>query len=77
MSDRSNALLPCLRCAGTGWDSHADRHTETNMDRCRDCGGTGQISAATGERREASCDPATGLPFGEEPAPSSGEGVAL
>ncbi|WP_342106345.1 hypothetical protein [Methylobacterium sp. SI9] len=68
-----SALLPCARCAGTGWNSHDDRHTETNMDRCRDCGGTGQIPAATGERREASCDPATGRAFGERV--SAGEGV--
>lgn len=62
--------LLCPRCAGTGWDSHDDRYTETNMDRCRPCGGTGQVRAATGERREASCDPATGRTFGERPAPS-------
>ncbi|MCJ2020547.1 hypothetical protein MKK84_24490 [Methylobacterium sp. E-065] len=65
--------LPCPRCAGTDWDGHDDRHTETNMDRCRDCGGTGQIPAATGERRETSCDPATGRAFVEWV--SAGEGV--
>lgn len=59
------ALLPCPRFAGTGWDSHADRHAETIKDRCRECGGTGQIRAATGERCETSCDPATGKPFGD------------
>ena len=61
-----NALLPCPRCAGTGWDSQGDRHAETIMDRCRPCGGTGQVRAATGERREASCDPETEKPFGEQ-----------
>lgn len=34
-------------------DSHADRHAETIMDRCQECGGSGQVRAATGERREA------------------------
>lgn len=57
--------LPCPRCAATGWNGHADQRTETNMDYCRQCGGTGQIPAVTGERREASCDLATGRAFGE------------
>lgn len=52
--------LPCLRCAGTGWDTHEDRHTMTNRDVCRPCAGTGFIEARTGETRESSADPATG-----------------
>lgn len=52
-------LLPCPRCTALDWNSRDDRNTETIMDRCRDCDGTNQIPAATGKRRDASCDPAT------------------
>lgn len=46
--------LPCPTCSGTGTDTHEDRHTETNRDTCRTCGGTGAIPPRTGESAEAS-----------------------
>lgn len=46
--------LPCSTCSGTGTDTHEDRHTDTNRDTCRTCGGTGKIAARTGESPEAS-----------------------
>ncbi|AWN51595.1 hypothetical protein [Methylobacterium sp. 17Sr1-1] len=57
--------VPCATCSGTGWATHEDRHTETNRDQCRTCGGTGQVPARPGESRE------TSWPFavrGAEPA---------
>lgn len=58
-------MLQCPTCAGTGWDTHGNRHTRTRMDACRPCAGTGMIRAQTGEVREAAFDPETGRPFGE------------
>lgn len=52
MSD--SLRLPCPTCSGTGTDTHEDRHTETNRDTCRSCGGVGTIPARTGETPEAS-----------------------
>lgn len=46
--------VPCEPCAGTGWATHEDRHTETRQDQCRTCGGTGQVPARPGESRETS-----------------------
>ncbi|WP_053078784.1 hypothetical protein [Methylobacterium tarhaniae] len=46
--------VPCATCAGTGWATHEDRHTETRQDQCRTCGGTGQVPARPGEARETS-----------------------
>lgn len=57
--------LPCPRCAGTGWATHEDRHTETVRDRCMTCGGSGLAASHTGETREGSFDPETGRAFGE------------
>lgn len=49
--------VDCDACSGTGDATHEDRHTGTNMDRCRKCGGEGQIPARTGETQEASFQP--------------------
>lgn len=49
--------VTCDGCAGTGDATHEDRHTSTNMDLCRKCGGEGKIPARTGETPEASFQP--------------------
>lgn len=46
--------LPCDQCAATGWATHGDRHTRTNMDQCHTCEGTGWMPARTGETPQAS-----------------------
>lgn len=51
-----NFRLPCPRCSGTGTDTHEDRHADTIMDTCGECGGAGTIDSATGETREGSFD---------------------
>lgn len=71
MSD--SLRLPCPTCSGTGTDTHEDRHTETNRDTCRTCGGEGQIPARTGESAEASFQaPATTLALDAPPAGGDG-----
>lgn len=52
------ATIPCPTCSCTGTDTYEDRHTGTNMDTCRTCGGNGYIAARTGETPEASYQPA-------------------
>ncbi|GJD63790.1 zinc finger-like domain-containing protein [Methylobacterium frigidaeris] len=46
--------VTCATCSGTGWATHEDRHTETNRDVCRVCGGEGKVPARPGEARETS-----------------------
>ncbi|OAS26337.1 hypothetical protein [Methylobacterium platani] len=53
----TSITVTCDGCAGTGDATHEDRHTGTNMDRCRKCGGEGKIPARTGETPEASFQP--------------------
>lgn len=54
----TSPTLPCPTCSCTGTDTHEDRHTGTNMDTCRTCGGEGFVPARTGETPEASFQPA-------------------
>lgn len=54
--------VPCPDCAGTGWLTFEDRHTETRQDRCPRCKNTGRIPAATGEGPEASAPPLASAP---------------
>jgi hypothetical protein len=78
---RRRRLQPSRRAAR--W--RAERHTETDMGRCRAWAAAenavvqvrsarrGQAPRGEGKRRAASCDPATGLPFGAYAcAPASG-----
>jgi DnaJ-class molecular chaperone len=63
-----NFRLPCARCSGTGADTHEDRHAETNMDICRECGGTGLVASETGETRAGSFDHRLGRAPGDRVA---------
>ena len=58
--------LPCPTCHGDGFAADGgDRHTETRTHVCPTCKNRGTVPAHPGMRREASADPATGLPFGQ------------
>ena len=63
-----NYRLPCPRCSGTGTDTHEDRHAETNMDTCSECGGTGLVASETGETRAGSFDHRIGRAPGDRAA---------
>lgn len=63
-----NFRLPCARCSGTGTDTHEDRHAETIMDTCRECGGTGLVASETGETRVGSFDHRIGRAPGDRVA---------
>ena len=63
------ATIPCPTCSCTGTDTYEDRHTGTNMDTCRTCGGNGYIAARTGETPEASYQP----PLSATPAHAPGK----
>lgn len=52
-----SARLPCQRCAGTGWDGHADRKIEKIEDSYRACVGTRQAHSSLPRGNDASCHP--------------------
>lgn len=66
-----NFRLPCQRCSGTGTGTHEDRHAETIMDTCRECGGTGLVASETGETRAGSFDHRIGRAPGDRVEPTS------
>lgn len=53
--------IPCPSCNGDGFVSFEDRHTETNTESCRTCGGRGEVPAMTGMTPQTSAAPDGGL----------------
>jgi hypothetical protein len=67
--------VSCEPCAGTGWATFGDRHTQTNKDTCGRCAGTGMAPALTGETPKAAYQPDGSTPQGVYP--STGQVVDL